>query len=137
MAFLRGSVVDWLQVLGVLWPIAVIVIPIVLTTGFLWLKTQLATKAELKTVEGELEARINDHSGRFERGSTKFADHDKRIALVEEECKSVPSRQDLQFNLSEVSQRLRGVEVGNDFIKRELSTANDYLKIIVDKGFKS
>ena len=128
---------SWIQWLQILWPIAVILIPIIIATGLLWLKTQLATKTELKASEAELKGRLNDHADRFERGSTKFADHDKRLAIVEEECKGAPSRQTLQGELSELSQRIRGVEVGFEGVGRQLNTTNDYLKIIVDKGFKS
>ena len=132
----RGVIVAWFQILQVAWPIAAVITPLVLGAGFIWLKTQFPTKAELKQLEKELEQRLDGHADRFERGSTKLADHDKRLALVEEDCKSIPSRQTLQEALSQLSQRVRGIEVGFDGVSRQLGTTNDYLKIIVDKGLK-
>jgi len=127
----------WLDILQVLWPIAVIIIPLMLGAGFLWLKTQLATKAELKSLEADTDKQFRENAGRFERGSKKFSEHDKRLAIVERDCEEVPTRQTLQTELSQVAQRLRGVETGHQAIERQLGTANDYLKIIVDKGFKA
>lgn len=127
---------DWLKVLQVLWPIAVILLPLIVGAGFLWLKTQFPTKGELTAHEKEVERKLEEHASRFERGSGKFANLDRRLALVEEECKSVPTRQNLQRELSELSQRIRGIEVGFEGVGRQLGTTNDYLKIIVDKGFK-
>lgn len=126
----------WLEVIRALWPFAVVITPLVLGSGFLWLKTQLATKAELSKLETETEESLNKVADRFERGSQKFAEQDRRLALVEKECESVPSRQTLQSELSGVAQRLRGVESGFDGIRTQLGTTNDYLKIIVDKGMK-
>lgn len=127
---------NWLQYLQALWPIAVVIIPIVLGGGFVWLKTQFPTKHELKTIEKELQERLDRHSKRFESGKDKFAEHDRRIAVVEEDCKRHPSRDTLQGSLSELSQRVRGVEVASEAMERQLNTANRYLEMIVDKGIK-
>jgi hypothetical protein len=120
-----------------MWPIAVIITPVIVGAGILWLKTQFPTKGELTAHEREVQTDLKKHTDRFEAGSRKFAEHDKRLALVEEECKSVPTRQSLQGELSQLSQRMRGVEVGFESVGRQLGTTNDYLKIIVDKGLKS
>ena len=137
----------FIAILNILWPIAALITPALIGAGILWLRSQFATKAELEAVKADLPARmtalgkevdnrLNAHAERFERGSAKFADHDKRIALVEADCKEVPTRQNLQAELSQISQRLRGVETGFEGMERQLNTTNDYLKIIVDKGFK-
>ena len=123
---------NWLTLIQVAWPIAVILMPLILATGFLWLKTQLATKAELKIVEGK----IDGHVKRFERGSAKFSDHDKRIALVEEECASTPTKNDLNQGLSIVSGRISGLEASIKGLLTSSQTQHDYLRTLLENALK-
>ena len=125
---------SWLQVLQILWPIAVILTPLVVGAGFLWLKTQFPTKTELTKVEDELSATLVDHRERFERGSRKFADHDKRIALVEEECAGAPTKNDINQGMTVLAGRMSGVESGLKGVERQLNTQHDYLRTLIDQG---
>lgn len=136
-----GADVSWLFILQVLWPIAVTIIPLVLGAGFIWLKTQLATKAELtaatqgfETDLREVRTRLDTHADRFERGSGKFADHDKRIALVEESCESPPTRADLNQGLTVLGGRMSGVESSLRGLDRTVSTQNDYVRTLIEAG---
>src|SRR5207244_3441837 len=110
--FFVGVQVDWLRVLQVLWPIAVVIISIVLGAGFLWLKTQLPTKVDLDAVEKRLTTKIDSHDDRLDRGGEKLADLDKRVAVVEEECSGQPTKSDLNQGMSVLAGRMSGVESG-------------------------
>jgi hypothetical protein len=148
--------VEWLRVLQVLWPIAVCLIPLVLGAGFLWLKTQFPTKADLKQaeekaaaavagsiqtssaalqqMEGEVRGLEKDITARFERGSRKFADHDKRLAVVEKECEDAPTKNDLAQMISVLGGRMSGVESAVKGVEKQLGTQHDYLRTLIDRG---
>lgn len=123
-----------LEYIRTLWPIAVVLLPFVCATGFIWLKTQFPTRVDLDGVEKRLGAKIDDHDDRLDRGSKAMAELDKRTALVEDECKAVPSRQNLQTELSSIAQRTRGVEVEVAGMGRELGTLNSYLHTLIERG---
>lgn len=128
---------SWLQILQVLWPIAVIIIPLILGAGFIWLKTQLATKAEVKVIEERIAKLDADSRERFERGSRKFADHDKRIALVEEECEGAPTKADIHQMVSVLAGRMSGMENGLGGVERQLGTQHDYLRTLIERGLNT
>ncbi|WP_156347252.1 hypothetical protein [Sphingomonas sp. Leaf5] len=120
-------------------------VPIILTAGILWLRSQFPTKGELEAVrvdvatkiagsERRLTDKLEEHEARLEAGSRKMAELDKRTALVEEECKQVPSRNTLQSELSHLAQRIRGVEVQGQAANDQLSTQNTYLHTLIERG---
>ena len=123
-----------LEYIRTLWPIAIVLLPFVCATGFIWLKTQFPTLADLKGTEQRITDRIEEHEERLDTGSRTMATLDKRTALVEEECRQAPSRQTLQGELSAISQRTRGVEVEVQAVGRELSTLNSYLHTLIERG---
>ncbi len=136
---------QFLEIFRVLWPVAVVLLPLVTATGFLWLKTQFPTKAELEAVrvdvaaklaatEQRLTDKLDEHEERLDIGSKKMAELDKRTALVEEECKQAPSRNTLQSELSMMAQRIRGVEVQTQGINDQLVTQNTYLHTIIERS---
>jgi hypothetical protein len=109
-------VVEWLKVLQVAWPIAATITPLILLAGFLWLQTKFALRKEVK----DLESKVDDHA--------------ERLKIVELECSQAPSRQNLQVELSNLAQRLRGVEVSSEAVNRQLGTTNTYLHTLVERG---
>jgi hypothetical protein len=117
-----------------IWPIAVSILPLIVGAGFLWLKTQFPTKSELAALEGELVKKLDGHLGRFERGSAKFAEHDRRLALVEEDCESAPSKNDLNQGITVLAGRMSGMESGLKGVERQLNTQHDYLRTLIDQG---
>lgn len=125
---------SWLHIIQVLWPIAVIVTPLVTGAGFIWLKTQFPTKSELKSIEQRLEAIEAANRDRFERGSRKFADHDKRIAIIEEDCKEAPTRNDLNQAITTLAGRMSGVESSVRGMEKTMSTQHDYLRTVIEKA---
>nr|WP_162236153.1 hypothetical protein [Sphingomonas sp. Leaf24] len=135
----------FLDIFKIAWPIAVTLVPIILTAGILWLRSQFPTKGELEAVrvdvatkiagsERRLTDKLEEHEARLEAGSRKMAELDKRTALVEEECKQVPSRNTLQSELSHLAQRIRGVEVQGQAANDQLSTQNTYLHTLIERG---
>lgn len=117
----------WFDIVQTLWPIAVIILPLVVGAGILWLKTQFPTKTDLDALK-------TDHAGRFERGSAKFAEHDRRLALVEDDCESAPSKNDLNEGMTVLAGRMSGMESAMRGVERQLGTQHDYLRTIIDKG---
>lgn len=107
---------NWLEIIRTVWPIAATITPVILLCGFFWLQTKFALK---KTVD-DLDKRVDEH--------------EVRLKSVELECAQVPSRQSLQVELSNLSQRMRGVEVGCEAMGRQLNTTNDYLHTLVERG---
>ncbi|KQM23151.1 hypothetical protein ASE73_02690 [Sphingomonas sp. Leaf24] len=139
------NAVAFLDIFKIAWPIAVTLVPIILTAGILWLRSQFPTKGELEAVrvdvatkiagsERRLTDKLEEHEARLEAGSRKMAELDKRTALVEEECKQVPSRNTLQSELSHLAQRIRGVEVQGQAANDQLSTQNTYLHTLIERG---
>jgi len=129
--------VDWLRVLQVLWPIAVVVASLVLGAGFLWLKTQLPTKTDLGEVEKRLTSKIDAHDERLDRGGEKIADIDKRLAVVEEDCESQPGKAELNQGITVLAGRMSGVESGLRGVEKALSTQNSYVMALVEQGLRS
>lgn len=125
------EVLDYIRTL---WPIAVVLIPIVLTAGLLWLKTQFSTKADLAATEARIVAVVEEHKTRLDDGSRRMADFDKRIALVEDDCEASPSRSELMQQNTVLSGRMSGVETSLRGQERELSTLNTYLHTLIEKG---
>lgn len=136
---------EFLDIFKVAWPIAVTLLPIILSAGILWLRSQFPTKVELEAVradvaaklketEARLTGKIDAHDERLDIGSKKMAELDKRASIVEEECRQAPSRNTLQTELSSINARVRGVEAYLEGTKRELGTLNDYLHTLIERG---
>lgn len=128
---------SWLlELIRTFWPIAVVLTPIILGAGILWLRSQFSTKADIQNMEARIVARIGEHEDRLNEGSKKLASLDKRVALVEDDCESSPSRQDLSQAIAVLAGRMSGVESSLKGQERALSTQNDYLHTLIEKGLK-
>lgn len=92
-----------------------------------------ALKDKIDATEKALSDKIDEHEERLDTGSRKMNDLDKRVAVVEEDCRAMPSRQTLQGSISELSQRMRGVEVRTEAIGEHLRTQNDYLHTLIER----
>lgn len=125
---------QWLEIVRVLWPIAVVLTPLICASGFLWLRTQFVTKQDLDTAKDQILEEIEKHETRLNAGSEKMADFDKRIALVEDDCESAPTKGDLNQGMSVLAGRMTGVETGLRGVEKMLGTANDYLHTIIQHG---
>lgn len=128
---------SWLlELIRTLWPIAVVLTPIILGAGILWLKSQFPTKIELKNAETAILAKIETHERRLAEGSGKLADLDKRVALVEDDCDSSPSKQDLNQLYAALAGRTSGVETALRGLEKALNTQNDYVHTLIERAIK-
>ena len=141
----RGWSVNGLFILQILWPIAVIAMPFILGAGVLWLKSQFPTRAELtalgtkidtetKVLEERIESEVGSVRDRFERGSHKFAEHDRRLALVEDDCKKSPTKNELNQGMAVLAGRMSGVESSLKGVEKQLGTQHDYLRTLLERG---
>jgi len=148
-----------LQIVSWLIGLVVVAIPIIGATCLLWLRERFPTKDGLQAAmaelgnklaatekaladkladtEATLSSKIDEHDDRLDTGSRKMAEIDRRIALVEQECEAMPSRQNLQVELSQLSQRVRGVEVWTESTSKQLETLNSYLHTLIERGLES
>lgn len=124
----------FLEIVRTIWPIAAVLTPLILGAGFLWLRTQFPTKTDLAAMEERIRADIEEHERRLDDGSKKMADYDKRIALVEDDCESSPSKADLSQANASLAGRMSGVESSLRGQERQLSTLNTYLHTLIEKG---
>jgi hypothetical protein len=119
-------VVSWLlELIRTLWPVAIVVMPLVTGAGFLWLKTQFPSKTDFDTIQQ-----------RLAEGSRKLSDLDKRVALVEDDCESSPSKQDLSNLYAALAGRTSGVETALRGLEKALNTQNDYVHTLIEKAIK-
>lgn len=134
---------DWLRIVQVAWPIVSALTLLIIAVVVLWLKSQFPTKADLKKAEedsakgrqqlgGEVEALERDVADRFERGSRKFAEHDRRLAVVEKECEGAPTKADLHQMISVLGGRMSGVESSLKGVEKLLATQHDYLRAVIE-----
>lgn len=126
----------WLDIISTFWPIAAFLASLVVTMMPLWLRTMFPTKADLKSVEDSVLAKIDAHEKRLQDGSTKLANLDKRVALVEEECEGQPSRHDLNQAMAVLAGRMSGVESSVNGLGKQLATQHDYVRTLLEKGLK-
>lgn len=116
----------WLDVLvNVVWPIASTLTPLILGAGFLWLQTKFPTKGVFE----KLEARV----GHIE---TTQAIDSQRLTSLAEDAEHSPTRIELLDKLSIISSRLSHVEATTKAIDKQLTTQNDYLHTLIEKGLK-
>lgn len=125
---------DLLEYFQTFWPVAVVILPLVTGAGFLWLRTQFPSKQDLDGAEKRINAKIDAHEARLAEGSKKLADLDKRVALVEEECESQPSKNDLNQGIAVLAGRMSGVESSVKGLTTQIGTQHDYLRTLIEKG---
>lgn len=118
------SIWDYIRVL---WPIASVLTPVMIGIGMVWLRSQFATRADFTKELAKIAAD-------FREGSNKFADHDARLRMVEQDANRPPSRHELHTEMSRLGARMTGVEREVSGIGRQLSTTNDYLSTLVERG---
>jgi hypothetical protein len=89
----------------------------------LWLRTIFPTKADLALIEA-----------RLAEGSRKLADLDKRVAIVEQDCDSNPSKSDLNQGMSVLAGRMSGVESAVRGVEKQVGTTLDLLHTVIQHG---
>ena len=123
----------WIQWLTALWPIAATLTPLILLSGFLWLKTQFAGAEAVKAISVSLT-----------RFQTELVRIDGEIVKLGENADSEPTRLDLMAQLSGLSDRMSRMEASAEAerrqnmaqyhaLERQLSTTNQYLHTLVEQ----
>ncbi|MEA3017341.1 MAG: hypothetical protein QOI38_2063 [Sphingomonadales bacterium] len=113
----------WLEIIRTLWPIVAFIAALVVAVMPLWLRTIFPTKADLALIEA-----------RLAEGSRKLADLDKRVAIVEQDCDSNPSKSDLNQGMSVLAGRMSGVESAVRGVEKQVGTTLDLLHTVIQHG---
>lgn len=111
------------DVLAIVWPAIPTVAPIAFGAGFLYLRTQFPTKADFDSLVNT----VNSMGEKLTANSIAV-DH------LAKEQDSAPSRVEILQKIGQLEGRVSGFEGVLDGMQHQLSTANDYLKILVDRG---
>jgi hypothetical protein len=109
---------SWLEYVRVLWPIASVVTPLIITAGLFWLRSQFALKTELATT------------------NKTIGDHETRLKLIEADQKRPPSRHELFVQMSHISSRTEAMESTLEGIEKQVGTLNDYLHTLIERGLE-
>jgi chromosome segregation ATPase len=108
----------WLDYLAKLWPIVVVLSTIFGALIGVWLSSRYAPRQE------------------FERLKNTVFEHTTQIATLEDTLKSSPTRQELQDDIAQLAERIRGLETGVSGMRDQLSTTNNYLHTLIEKGLQ-
>lgn len=119
----------WKEYIGVIWPIASTLTPLLIGIAVFWLRNQFALKTELSQLGQRIDAKCALIDG-------KLIDHAQRLHVVELDCKSPPTRHELQNELTLMRERMGGLESGVGSIQRQLGTTNDYLQALLEQGLR-
>ncbi|HEU4958991.1 MAG TPA: hypothetical protein VFT56_01170 [Sphingomonas sp.] len=118
---------SWLDYVRVLWPIASVVTPLIITAGLFWLRSQFALKTELAAERTRVD-------GKFTGIATAINDHETRLKLIEQDQQRPPSRHELFKQMSNISSRTEAMESTLEGIEKQVGTLNDYLHTLIERG---
>lgn len=124
----------WLEWIRALWPVFVALLPIIAIGGFAWLKTQFQLRSEAAADRSEAAAGRAAIAKRVDTIEGRLADYDRRVSLVENDCKAEPSKYDLNQAITVIAGRLSAVESSLRGLEQVTRTQNDYLHTLIDKG---
>jgi hypothetical protein len=110
--------VTWFEILKLLgpWVVSLVCLGV---TGWVW----VARKTFVSSDE-------------FAKMLTTLAAFDRRMAVVEQKIDAYPTSDTLHVDINRLTQRMAGMEAAQNGIKDLLATQNDYLQMIINKGFK-
>lgn len=115
-----------------LWPVVLTTAGLIASGVLLALATRFASVKALSS----LSAKVGEHS-------TSLETHATRLAQLEASASQSPTRQELQGDIAQLSERMRGMETAFNGVEREfegvgkqLDTANRYLEMVIERGLK-
>jgi hypothetical protein len=114
--------VNFLELIRTFWPIFLVVATLAAGGAVWWARGQFAGKADFDAHKRE--------------GEVTRHEHDTRLRVLEEHVGQSPTRQELQEDISQLSERMGRVEAGQEGINRQLGTANNYLQMLVERGMQ-
>lgn len=123
--------VSWLQTL---WPIAATITPLIMIAGFYWLSSKFASVRAHTDLKGEVEAH-----------TIKLTKIDATLSGLERDADDEPTRMDMMNKLSTLNERMsrgdaqiealqRQMTAQNNAVERQLSTLNQYLHTLIERG---
>ena len=125
---------SWVHILSELWPIAATVTPLIMIAGFYWLRSKFVSLVD----HDDLKCKVDAHSD-------AIASMDSAIKTLLANIDSAPTRMDLLTKLSDLNERMSRAEAENQAVQRQmiaqsqsverqLSTLNQYLHTLVERG---
>ena len=123
MAEAPGRSGSWVSFFHQIWPVVVTVTALLTGAVLLGLATRFATVSSFKELTKKVEKSRND-----------LDDHETRLKMVERHCSEPPTRVELQEDIAELSERMKGVEVGMQGVNSQLGTTNTYLHTLIERG---
>lgn len=125
----------WLDtILNIIWPIASTLTPVILGAGFVWLKSQFPTRGEVSAIEDRVTGDFDALQHRIGKIESRMIAVDQRVQHLAQDADETPTRIELLREMGSVSQRLSGVEATVEAVDKRLSTQNDYLHTLIQKG---
>lgn len=127
----------WLEYISIFWPIVATVTPFFMVGFMLWLKSQFTTKAELETERQIRAAEIAaEAAARAEVGSI-VTGLETRLTVLEAECRQIPTRGDLNNSISNIGERLGGLEASIKGMIDSARTQGEYVRVLVENSMKN
>jgi hypothetical protein len=106
-----------------LWPIVSQIAPLLFGVAIIYLRSQFPHKTDFAA----LAQTVTTLSEKLSANSTS-------VEHLAKDQVSSPNRIELMSRIAALEGRVSGVESGLQGIRHQLDTANDYLKILVDRG---
>lgn len=110
---MEASLIEWFRAA---WPVIASLASILSILGMAWLSTKFAP--------------LNKHEALVRT----VDDHTTRLRVLEEHLEASPTRQELQEDISELGERMSGVEAGLRGMTGELRSTNQLIHTLIDKA---
>lgn len=120
---------SWIQYFDIVWKIAIVLTPLVIGGGILWLKSQFATKSEALIEKNRVD-------GELKRVDERGTDHETRIKLLEKGATEPPTRHELNDKLQRVVAGVAALDRAVSGMSDQQKTTNDYLHTLIEKGLE-
>jgi len=116
----------WLDtIINVVWPIITAVAPIIFGVGLLWLRSQFPTRSDFEGLISRVGQMASDAA--LDR---------QRLNQLARDSEGSPTRLELLEKMSSLASEMAQVQATNKAIQRQLTTQNDYLHTLIEKGLK-
>jgi hypothetical protein len=106
-----------------LWPLVSQIAPLLFGIAIIYLRSQFPHKTDFAALAATVTALAE-----------KLTANSASVEHLAKDQESAPNRIELMGRIAALEGRVSGVESGLQGIRHQLDTANDYLKILVDRG---
>ncbi len=111
------------SILGDIMSLVTSAAPIVLAAALWWLKSQFPTKADFEGLQKEVRDLASAQGGT-----------NQRLDAMERDMDDPPTRLELLKALSALEARTASIESSQNGLGRQLSTLNDYVHTVIQRG---